>query len=199
MARPALRAFSLAELVVVIALLGLLVILADRLLIPCLRLQRKETALAQSQQRLQLGLAQTRELLQSSGSGGLYYQDGLLSCQSVREVLSDGELSWEAKPCLLYWDRARRQLLRLDWKATPTSVSGWSSNAALALTAQDLQTLGQDSNHSQRMVVNEIDLFSLTSEGSGLRLGREIDVQLESWAGERHTRWSAHVSLRNSW
>jgi len=198
-ARPALRGFTLAEVLVVVALLGLLVILAERLLIPSLRLQRRETALAQSQQRLQLALAQLREVLQSSGSGGLFYQEGTLSCQSVREVLSDAELSWEVRPCLIYRDSQRRQLVRNDWKTSPASVSGWSSTAPLVLNEQNLQVLRDDPQRSRRLLADEIDQFSLTHESSGIRLGREIDVHLESWAGDRHTRWSGHVSLRNSW
>lgn len=199
MARSALRGFTLAEVVIVVALLGLLIILAERLLIPSLRLQRRETALAQTQQRLQLALAQVREVLQSSGSGGLYYHDGILSCQSVQEVLSDGELAWETRPCLICRDAQRRQLVRLDWKTEPTSVSGWSSTSPLLLNEQNLQTLLADSQHTRRLLVDEIDQYSLTHESTGIRLGREIDVQLESWAGDRHSRWNGHISLRNSW
>ncbi|ODT73551.1 hypothetical protein ABS71_06975 [bacterium SCN 62-11] len=194
-----MRGFTLAEAVVVVALLSLLVILAERLLIPSLRLQRRETALAQTQQRLQLALAQLRELLQSSGSGGLYYLSGTLSCQSVHEVLSDGELAWDVRPCLVYRDAQRRELVRLDWKSSPTSVPGWSSTTPLALNEANLQALQDDPQHVRRLLVNEIDQFSVTHEANGIRLGREIDVTLESWAGDRHTRWSGHVSLRNSW
>lgn len=199
MARSALKGFTLAEMVVVVSLLGLLVILAERLLIPSLRLQRRETALAQSQQRLQLALAQLREVLQSSGSGGLYYKEGTLSCQSLHEVLSDAELSWEVRPCLIHRDAQRRHLVRYDWETPPTSVAGWSSTAPLALNEQNLQVLRNDPQHSRRLLADEIDQFSITHESSGIRLGREIDVHLESWAGDRHTRWSGHVSLRNSW
>ena len=199
MARPTLRGFTLAEVLVVVALLGVLVILAERLLIPSLRLQRRETALAQTQQRLQLALAQLREVLQSSGSGGLYYQGGTLSCQSVHEVLSDAELSWEVRPCLICRDPQRRHLVRYDWKAAPTSPTGWSSTAPLVLNEDNFQVLQDDPQHSRRLLADEIDQFSIAHESSGIRLGREIDVQLESWAGDRHTRWSGHVSLRNSW
>lgn len=199
MARPALRAFSLVEVVIVVALLGLLVIMAERLLIPSLRMQRKETALAQTQQRLQLAQAEVRELLQSSGSGGLFFQNEMLSCQSLHEVMSDGELAWEVRPSLVCRDIQHRQLLRMDWKESPASVPGWSSSAPLALKSEDLLSLRNDSQHHQRMLANEIDLFKLTHDGTGLRVGRNIQVHLESWSGERHTIWNSSVSLRNSW
>ncbi|MBS2037254.1 hypothetical protein JST97_19860 [bacterium] len=199
MARATLKGFSLAEAVVVIGLLGLLVILAERVLIPSLRLQRKETALAQTQQRLQLAVSQIRECLQASGSGGLYYDQGILSCQSVHEVTTDAELSWETRPCLIGLDRARRELIRYDWKSSPTSVAGWTADAPLTLKPDDLLSLRQDRQHFQRLLATEIDDFAITHEGIGVRLGREIEIQLESKSADRVTRWSTHVSLRNSW
>lgn len=199
MARSALKAFTLAEVVVVVALLGLLVILAERLLLPSLRLQRRETALAQTQQRLQLALAQVRETLQASGSGGLFFQAETLSSQAVREVLSDAELAWEVRPCLIWRDPAKRELVRYEWKDSPTSVTGWTSAAPLPLRAEDLLTLRQDRTAFRRLLAGEMDAFALRHEGTGIRLGRQIEIQLESWSGDRHSRWNAQVSLRNSW
>jgi len=200
MARPALKGFSLAETVMVVSLTALLLLLGQQLLIPSLRLQRKENSLAQAQQRLILALGQIREILQSSGAGGIFLDGPYLSCQPVREVLSNAEIAWEIRPRLVVFSKPRRELRRIDWTDSPTSPTGWSSQAPLLLTAGDLTQLSNDGQGHSRLLANEIDVFRVTHEaGPGLKVGREIDLLAETWAGDRHTHWQMHLSLRNSW
>lgn len=198
MARAAVKGFSLIEVVIVAALLAMLLLLGHQLLMPSLRLQRLENSLAQAQQRLVVALVQVREILQSSGAGGIYSDGRRLSCQPVAEVAPDAQCRWQNRPRLIYHQASSRQLRCRDWTTAPSVGAGWDQHQPVPLQPADLVGLESDSTGRSRLLAGDISDFSVAPTGR-VRLDREALLTAETLIGTRRTRWQMRVTFRNYW
>lgn len=203
MSRGLARGLSLVEVLIGLALVGVVLFLVARLLGVALSTSARESALIEMEQTALVALQRIEKDLQKTSAGGVSYlpkqpnQVSGVAINPIDDVSADGNLAWLDRVAIFHWDPNDQVLSR-------TSVLGLSAislSVPVSLTEPQIRSLLARPDRASGVIGNGVSDFEARP---GVVLGSSPVVHLEvvlqrtlPRQGLRNFRMSRQVTLRN--
>lgn len=199
----ATRGLSLAEVLIGLALVGVVLFLVARLLSVALETSARESALIEMEQTALVALQRIEKELQKTTAGGVSYlskqanQDSGVAVNPIDDVSADGNLAWVDRVVIFHWSPGEKLLRR-------TSVLGLSATSLslpVHLTEVQIRSLLGRPDRATGIIGNGVSDFDVQP---GVAVGSSpvvlVSVELERRfprQGLRHFAMTRQVTLRN--
>lgn len=185
------RGFTIPEVLVAAALLGLLTTLFVWFLVPALRMSAQGAARADLQQMAVLGTNRIAADLQDTAVGGVSIlpravtdptnDPVVLAMVPIEDVDTEGRRLWRDELVVYLWDRAQQRLYRKTWPPAPPaslSVDPLPTNRPSSFTAADLLSLAATPNGTERSVATGVVHFDVLHAGGAGPLTQPLTVEI---------------------
>ena len=175
-ALPSWRGVTLVELLVAVALLGLVFTLFVSVLVPGLRIWTRSRQVADLEQQALVAEDRiVKSLLSSSASSVSGFRDANLSAVGMLSHggspgaagydTTNGRTRWTS--ATLFYLKADKVLRQASWTGSSPSLSGKAlpSTQTFALSPTELQNVVNSPNRNGARLASKVDLFALTGPG----------------------------------
>lgn len=175
--------FSLLELLVAVALMGMLGTLFVWFLVPSMRISGQQSARAELQQQAVLAVNRVAAVLQTTAAAGVSRRASepvTVAAVPLVNVDSQGRQQWATNMTLFYWDKPGERLCEKVWE------QGWSPPALTfdpgrpaTATAGQLLAIIDSANGGPRSLARGVKTFSVTGAAGDATLTMPLNVTLE--------------------
>lgn len=177
------RGLSLLELLVAVALMGMLGTLFVWFLVPSMRISGQQSARAELQQQAVLAVNRVASVLQTTAAAGISRRASepvAVAAVPLVNVDNQGRQQWATNLTVVYWDKPGERLYEKVWEQgwSPPSLSFDPSRPATA-TAGQLLAIIDSPNGGARSLATGVGLFSVTGAAGDATLTMPLNVTLE--------------------
>ncbi len=190
------KGFTLAELLVLVALMALATSLVLQVLLPTLRITSQRSLRVEMQQAAALAVDKMVADLASTNLEGLSLGPSGFAVHPLRGVTGSGEPAFWTEVVAYYHDQASGRLHRHHWQGGPPALPNPpTSTEPLRLTPTTMESLGRSA--AAHSLAEDVSRFGLTHAGTTSAWEQPFRIVLELEKGPTRFRLERSVTILN--
>jgi len=174
---------SLVELLVTVALMGMLGTLFVWFLVPSMRISGQQSARAELQQQAVLAVNRIAAVLQTTASAGISRRASepvTVAAVPLLNVDNQGRQQWATNMTLFYWDKPGERLFEKVWEQgwAPPDLT-FDPGRPVTATPGQLLAIIDSANGGARSLARGVSRFAVTGAAGDATLTMPLNVTLE--------------------